>query len=151
MTLDVSLRPVTELDVDEFFAHTQARCPGIPHNYERFRARWREQLVAPTFKIRTITVGEQVVGYIAHFTRNDRPEVSYELGPQYWGNGFATAALQQLVREIDVRPLYARVAKDNARSIRVLQKCGFSTVGEGPFTAARGQEVEEFIFALHGG
>ena len=142
MTFDVSLRPVTELDVDEFFAHSQTRCPGIPHDYERFRARWREQLVDPTFKIRTITVGELVVGYLGHFTRNDLAEVSYELGPQYWGNGFATAALRLFVREIDVRPLYARVAKDNVRSIEVLQRCGFSTVGEDRFIAARGHEVD---------
>jgi RimJ/RimL family protein N-acetyltransferase len=148
MTFDVSLRPVTEIDVDEFFAHSHARDPGITDDYEKFRARWRERLVDPTIKIRTITVGEQVVGYIGHFTRNALPEVSYELGPQYWGNGFATAALHRFVSEIDVRPLYARAAKDNTRSIGVLQKCGFSTVGEDRFIAAGGQEVEEFIFAL---
>jgi RimJ/RimL family protein N-acetyltransferase len=148
MTFDVSLRPVTDIDVDEFFAHSQARGSGITDDYEKFRARWRRHLVDPTIKVRTITVGEQVVGYIGHFTRNALPEVSYELGPQYRGNGFATAALHRFVREIDVRPLYARAAKDNTRSIGVLQKCGFSTVGEDRFIEAGGQEVEEFIFAL---
>jgi Acetyltransferase (GNAT) domain len=138
MTFDVSLRPVTALDVDEFFAHSEARCPGTPQDYERFSAHWRRQLVDPTVKVRTITVAGQVVGYIGQFTRSDLPEVK----------GFATAALQQFVSGIDVRPLYARVAKDNARSIGVLRKCGFSTVEEGRFISAGGHEVEELIFAL---
>ena len=90
----------------------------------------------------------QVVGYIGQFTRSDLPEVSYELGPKFWGKGFATTALGQFVSGIDVRPLYARAVKDNARSIGVLRKCGFSTVGEGRFIAAGGHEVEELIFAL---
>ena len=125
--------------------------PGTRLDYEEFRTRWRERLANPTFKIRTITVGEHVVGYIGHFTRNDLPEVSYELGPRYWGRGFATAALRQFLSQIDVRPLYARAAKDNARSIGVLRKCGFAAVGEDRFIAASGHAVEEFIFVLEDG
>jgi RimJ/RimL family protein N-acetyltransferase len=88
------------------------------------------------------------VGYIAHFRRNDQPELSYWIGRQHWNNGFATCALRQFLAEVEVRPLYARAAKDNTGSIRVLQKCGFSVVGEGKFVAAEGNDVEEFIFAL---
>lgn len=62
--------------------------------------------------------------------------------------GFATSALHQFLGEIAVRPLYARAAKDNTASIRVLQKCGFSVVGEDRFIAAPGHQVEEFIFGL---
>ena len=148
MTFDISLRPAAEPDVDEFFAHSQARGEVIPEDYEGFSTRWHERLVDPTVKIRTITVAEQIVGYIGYFTRNGLPEVSYELGPKYWGKGFAAAALRRFVGEIDVRPLYARVAKDNVRSIGVLQKCGFSTVGEDRLVSAGGSEVDEFVFAL---
>ena len=38
------------------------------------------------------------------------------------------------------RPVYARAAKDNAASLRVLEKCGFTITGEGagsPTRAAR--------------
>jgi RimJ/RimL family protein N-acetyltransferase len=148
MILDLSLRPVTELDVDEFFVYSQGRSPGIPQDYVAFRSRWRERLIDPSVKVRTITVAGQVAGYIGHFIRDDVPELSYELGPQYRGKGFATAALQQFVSEMRVRPLYARVAKDNAPSIGVLRRCGFSIVGEDRFAAGEGQEVEEFVFAL---
>ncbi len=44
-------------------------------------------------------------------------------------------------------PLYARAAKDNRASIRVLEKCGF---GKDRFTDASGLELEEFLLKLSG-
>ncbi|HKB46638.1 MAG TPA: GNAT family protein [Ktedonobacterales bacterium] len=50
---------------------------------------------------------------------------------------------------VTLRPLFARAAKDNAASLRVLEKCGFTIVGEGKgFANARGAEVEEFVLRL---
>jgi RimJ/RimL family protein N-acetyltransferase len=50
---------------------------------------------------------------------------------------------------LETRPLYARVAKDNIASIRVLEKCGFTIYGEDKgFSNARGVEVEELILKL---
>ena len=47
------------------------------------------------------------------------------------------------------RPLFARAAKDNAGSIRVLQKCGFGISGEDRgFANARSGEVDEFVLRL---
>lgn len=47
------------------------------------------------------------------------------------------------------RPLYARAAKDNVASIRVLEKCGFRISGyERAFANARGEEIEEAILEL---
>lgn len=47
------------------------------------------------------------------------------------------------------RPLFARVAKDNTGSIRVLERCGFSRCGEDRgFAEARGEETEEWIYAI---
>jgi RimJ/RimL family protein N-acetyltransferase len=47
------------------------------------------------------------------------------------------------------RPLYARVAKDNVASIRVLERCGFEVCGEDRgFSNARSEEVEEYILKL---
>ena len=48
------------------------------------------------------------------------------------------------------RPIYARAAKDNIGSLRVLEKCGFMIIGEDTgFANARGKEVEEFLLQLH--
>ncbi len=143
----VYLRKVEEQDLAELFAQQLEYAP-IPDDYPAFNARWSKILSAPGTPVRTIVAAGRVVGYIANFQREGLREVSYCVGKQYWGNGFATSALRQLLGEIDVRPLYARVAKDNARSIRVLQKCGFTIVGEDRFADRRGAQVEEYIFAL---
>lgn len=58
-------------------------------------------------------------------------------------------SLQPCRYSFNVRPLYARVVKDNLASQRVLQKCGFTICGENKgFANARGKEVEEFIMRL---
>src|SRR5207237_454299 len=49
------------------------------------------------------------------------------------------------------RQLIARAAKDNIRSIRVLQKCDFKIIDENKdFAQGRGEETEEYIFRLDG-
>lgn len=144
------MRPVADQDVSAFWANHQGNRPdeATSAHQEAFASRWRSVLDNRNAPIKTIVVGGQAVGYIAHFRRKDLPEVSYELGQLHWGKGYATAALRQFLGEITERPLYARAAKDNAASIRVLQKCGFAIVDEDRFTDATGHEREEFIFAL---
>ena len=59
----------------------------------------------------------------------DEREVSYWLGKGFWGRGIATQALYLYLEIIIQCPLYARVAKDNLGSVRVLEKCGFKPIG----------------------
>ena len=148
--MDIVLRQVTDQDVWTFWANQQDNRPeeATPVHREPFAARWRSLLDSPNAPIRTIVVGGQAVGYIAHFHRKDLPEISYELGRTHWGKGYATAALRLFLEEILVRPLYARAVKDNVASVRVLHKCGFAQVAEDRFTDATGREREEFIFEL---
>jgi RimJ/RimL family protein N-acetyltransferase len=76
-------------------------------------------------------------------------EVSYWIGKEYWGRGIATKALTLFLEELKVRPLYARAAKDNVASLRVLAKCGFKVVGEDRgYANARGAEIEEYVLKL---
>jgi RimJ/RimL family protein N-acetyltransferase len=57
--------------------------------------------------------------------------------------------LSAFLEYIKIRPLYARAAKDNLPSIRVLEKCGFKIISEDKgFSNARGKVVEEFILSL---
>lgn len=61
----------------------------------------------------------------------------------------ATAALTALLREVRSRPLHAQVAKSNVASLRVLERCGFSIVGESRAPAATGGEVvDELVLRL---
>lgn len=74
---------------------------------------------------KTIVYRGRVAGSLVSWERDGRREVGYWLGKEFWGKGLASAALAQLLRELTIRPLYARVLKDNAASLRVLEKSGF--------------------------
>jgi RimJ/RimL family protein N-acetyltransferase len=90
-----------------------------------------------------------VAGNIVCFPREGKREVGYWLGQAYWGRGIATAALAALLREVTERPLYARVARTNVGSIRVLEKCGFTTIGsETHADEATGEEIDEALLEL---
>ena len=120
-----------------------------PADLEAFTAHWAKIATDPTIIARTILFEDQVVGSILSFEQLGEREVSYWLGQAFWGQGLATAALAAFLNVVEVRPLHGRAAKDNSGSIRVLQKCGFSIIGEDKgFANARGEEIEEFILRL---
>ncbi len=157
MTREILLREVSDDDLPVFFAQQldadaaymaafTARNPG---DREAFAAHWATIRGAGAVAIRTILVAGQVAGHVLRFDEAGRPEVSYWLGKDYWGQGIATEALSAFLGQQQARPLYARAAKDNRASIRVLEKCGFTIVGEDEgFANARGAEVEEYILML---
>jgi RimJ/RimL family protein N-acetyltransferase len=120
-----------------------------PADGEAFEAHWDRILAEDSITARTILADGSVAGHIARFERSGQAEITYWLGRAYWGKGFATRALSLFLEEISERPLYARAAKDNVASLRVLEKCGFRIAGEDKgFANARGREVEEFILVL---
>ncbi|MBY0051634.1 GNAT family N-acetyltransferase [Brevibacillus agri] len=150
----IRLRPTTADDLPTFYAQQldpeanrmAAFTSKNPSDREAFAAHWNKLLADESIHKMTVLADEKIAGYIVHFEQFGHPSVGYWLGTEYWGKGIATTALQTFLQLIPARPVYARVAKDNVGSIRVLQKCGFQTVGEDKgFSAARGSEVEEFI------
>jgi RimJ/RimL family protein N-acetyltransferase len=154
---EVRLRDVVESDLPIFFDqeldevanHMAAFTSADPADENAFRAHWAKILADETIAKKTIVVGSAVAGHIASFGRESEREVTYWIGKQYWGRGVATKALSEFLLRLPSRKLNARVAKDNLASLRVLQKCGFTIVGEDKgFASARGIETEEFILAL---
>ena len=121
-----------------------------PTNQEAFIAHWHRNLADETTINQTILFNGHVVGSVSSYEVEGRPEVTYWLGKEYWGKGVATLALTEfLTHHNQTRPIYARVAKDNLGSRRVLEKCGFTIIGESKgFANARGQEIEEFLLEL---
>ena len=121
-----------------------------PTNQEAFMAHWQRILANKTVILQTILFNGQVAGSVSSYEDEGRPEVTYWLGKEYWGKGIATRALQEfLAQKNPVRPIYARVAKDNIGSRRVLEKCGFKIIGESKgFANARGQEIDELLLEL---
>ncbi len=154
----VLLRPVTAADLPLLFEHQldpeanrmAAFTAEDPADRSAFMAHWAKILANANTITRTIVYEGQVAGYIAGFEQFGKPSVGYWLGRAYWGKGIATAALASFLTQVTARPLYARVAKDNSASRRVLEKCGFTICGEDKgFSHARGQQVEEFILVLN--
>jgi RimJ/RimL family protein N-acetyltransferase len=154
---DVILREVTNSDLPHFFEHQKdpeanymaAFTVKDPLDESAFMAHWDKVLTDPTIIVKTILFNSEVAGHVLSYQQSGKPEVSYWLGRNFWGQGTATRALELFLEQVKVRPLYARAAKDNKASLRVLEKCGFEVVGEDKgFSNARGQEVEEFILRL---
>ncbi len=153
----VRLREVTETDLPAFFEHQldpeanrmAAFTSGKPTDRDAFMARWTRILGDDGITKRTVLFDGHVAGHVVKFERSGTPEVSYWIGKEYWGRGVATGALSEFLGHVSVRPLYARVARDNLASIRVLEKCGFSVTGEDRgFANARNEQVEELILEL---
>ena len=158
MTNELYLRDVVNDDLPIFFEnqldheanYMAAFTAKDPTNQEAFTEHWHKILANETNIIRTIIFNEQVAGSVSSYKEEGRPEVTYWLGKEYWGKGIATRALKEfLAHHNRIRPIYARVAKDNLGSRRVLEKCGFTVIGESRgFANARGQEIEEFLLEL---
>jgi RimJ/RimL family protein N-acetyltransferase len=114
-----------------------------------FDAHWKRIMNSAGIVNKTILRGEEVVGHVSCYPQEGELEVSYWLGKKHWGKGLATAALKKLLQEISHRPIFARAAKDNVGSVRVLRKCDFKIIGEDKgFAEGRGEETEEYIFRL---
>jgi RimJ/RimL family protein N-acetyltransferase len=121
-----------------------------PADRATFDAHWRRIMADSSIIIRAAVQAETVVGYVLSYEEDGRAEVSYWLGKAHWGKGYATQALAAFLAEANrTRPIYARVAKDNLPSRRVLEKCGFVVIeGSSGFANARGAEVEELLLEL---
>jgi RimJ/RimL family protein N-acetyltransferase len=109
-------------------------------------AHWSRILGDVTAITKTILIDGQVAGNIVSFDQFGERAVGYWIGRSYWGQGVATRALAAFLEHETERPLYARVAKHNIASRRVLEKCGFTICGEE--SNADGDGVEEFILKL---
>jgi RimJ/RimL family protein N-acetyltransferase len=118
-------------------------------DWDAFRAHWSKIEGDATVTTKTILFEGQVAGSIVCFEQGGKRQVGYWIGKDYWGLGIATLALSQFLREVPARPLHAYVAKHNVASVRVLQKCGFTVVGEDKAPSlAGGEVVEEFLLKL---
>jgi len=158
MSNELLLRNVVNEDLPIFFEYQldqganymAAFTARDPTDQEAFLAHWHRILADKTNIIQTILFNRQVAGSVSSYEEEGKPEVTYWLGKAYWGKGIATRALKEfLAQKNQIRPIYARVAKDNLGSRRVLEKCGFKIIGESKgFANARGEEIEELHLEL---
>ena len=154
---DIQLREVRDSDLPIFFEQQQgpsaiymaAFTAKDPADRQAFEAHWDKIMSDEGITIRTILFEGQVAGHILIHAGFGELEVSYWLGKEVWDRGIATQALAAFLDIIQKRLLYARAAKDNLASIRVLEKCGFRhSRTELSFANARGEEIKEVVMVV---
>ena len=71
----------------------------------------------------------EVVGIVKAGVVGHRAQVGYVVSKPFWGRGFATSAVRQLVASLEASPnikrIWATCALENRASARVLEKAGF--------------------------
>ena len=150
----IQLREAMESDLPIFFEqqldHAATQMAGFPsRTREAFMTHWKRIMADDTILLKTILFNGEIAGNVVCFTQLGEREVGYWLGKEYWGKGIATRALEEFLKLIETRPLYAHVAKHNIASKRVLEKCGFTVVAEDRFfSEAFGKNIEEYILIL---
>ncbi len=95
MPPNLSLRSITDTDLPIFFQqqldpeanYMAAFTAKDPSNREAFNAHWNRIRAEPTILIRTILCEGQVAGSVLNYEEEGRPEVSYWLGREFWGQG----------------------------------------------------------------
>jgi RimJ/RimL family protein N-acetyltransferase len=128
---DIQLREIEHADLAVFYEHQldadAARMAAFPaRDRAAFDAHWATNILGnPATVNRTILVNGEVAGNIGSWPQDGVRLVGYWLGKEHWSKGVATRALDAFLHLVTERPLYAHVAKHNAGSIRVLEKCGF--------------------------
>ena len=155
----ITLRDVEEGDLQQFFddqrdeeaSRMAAFTAKDPNDRDAFDAHWSRILSEPEIVNRTVLADGAVAGHVAayHDPDLDGFEVTYWISRAFWGAGVATRALQLFLDVVPQPPLYGRCAETNPASLRVLQKCGFTVVGEDVgYANAHQKDVREHILRL---
>jgi RimJ/RimL family protein N-acetyltransferase len=153
----VALRAIEDADLETLF--DQMRDPESvwmaaftsrdPNDRQAFDAHMSRVRAAPEITQRAVTRDGRLVGSIASFVIDGDTELTYWIDRSEWGQGVASQALALFLDVVTVRPLHARAASDNAGSLRILRRAGFSITGtEISFAPARRADIEETILRL---
>ncbi len=78
-----------------------------------------------TATMRAILLDGELVGAINVLLMDGVNSLGYWIARPHWRKGVASKAVELMLQEVKVRPLYATAAVHNVASIRVLIKHGF--------------------------
>ena len=92
----------------------------------------REQWLNWVIRLRS----SELIGYVQATVRaHGSALIAYELSSAYWGRGLAheavLAMIMELVRHYEVREFRAVLKRENHRSMRLLERLGFSAASPG--------------------
>jgi len=115
--------PILFAQQDDPEANEMAAFPA--RDETAYREHMARVLATPGSLIRAVVVGDAVVGQVCSWDADGAREVGYWIGRDHWGNGYATAAVRQLIAIDRARPMWAEIAEHNVGSQRVVERCGF--------------------------
>jgi RimJ/RimL family protein N-acetyltransferase len=153
----ISLRPVEDRDVEVIFEMMRdplavdmaAFTAADPDDRAAFDAHIEKLCRSTEICFFAIAMDGDCVGTAATFPADDDREVTYWVARDFWGQGIASQALGLLLDREKIRPLTARAASSNERSIAVLKRSGFVETGrEFSYAEAPGGDIEETVFTL---
>lgn len=153
----IELRDLDDDDLDAIFemmrdpaaVEMAAFTATDPDDRTAFDAWIARELAAPEVSTFVVTENGGFAGTAAVFSVQGDREVTYWIARHAWGRGVATEALRLLVSREPERPLFARVATQNAASRAVLTKIGFTEVSRDvDFAPGVGREAEEIVMVL---
>lgn len=98
----------------------------------QYQARWEGQPYSAVGWSIVRKVDGQFIGLVG--IENDPDiegaEIDYRIGPPYFGQGYATeaarASLRYVIEQTDWDPLVGYVVRENAASVRVIERLGFT-------------------------
>jgi RimJ/RimL family protein N-acetyltransferase len=93
---------------------------------------WEGILKNKNVTARAILYKEKIAGHILCWKEGKYEQrIGYWVGKEFWRRGIASAAVQEFLSLVHIRPLFAEVANHNIASQKVLQKNGFTIHDEG--------------------
>ena len=81
-------------------------------------------------------------------------DISYNLGRTYWGKGYATEAMKEVISfaavRLGMKECITTYAKVNTASANVLHKLGFKDIKEIPYECSNGEIITDGILCRLG-
>ena len=133
----------TAMDYDEVFAlqsNQQTRqYLGGPVTKEEFPEKFKDILDAKVPESYWVVRQKETnafIGFVSIAKYHDQIhyEVSYELDPEFWGDGYGAEIIEKVIsygfKDLSLEEIYAETQKKNAASIRLLEKVGMQLKSE---------------------
>lgn len=157
----LTLEPQVEAHADEMFRvlsdpaiYEYEREPPVSLEWLRERFRKLESRRSPDGRERWLNwvirlSSSELIGYVQATLRCPAAAaIAYELNSTYWGRGYATEAVEAMIHELATRhgveQLSATLKTSNRRSLRLLERLGF-TPGSQTQHEVAGVESDEML------
>ena len=132
---DAMFRVLGDAALYEFEGEPPASIDALRTRFARLESRrsadGREQWLNWVIRLPS----SELIGYVQATVHSDgRAAIAYVLASAYWGRGFARRAVEALIGELvaryHVRELSAVLKRANHRSMRLLERLGFSPASD---------------------